>query len=38
MNLVDVENERKYIITRDSIIDVKDSSNAVYLTNLDELE
>ncbi|WP_108671764.1 hypothetical protein [Peribacillus acanthi] len=28
----------KYIITRDSIVDVKDSSNAVYLTNLDELE
>ncbi len=28
----------KYIITRDSIVDVKDSSNAIYLTNLDELE
>lgn len=28
----------KYIITRDSIVDVNDSSNAVYLTNLDELE
>lgn len=28
----------KYIFTRDSIVDINDSSNAVYLTNLNELE